>query len=1377
MAENTTNQDNNLGQGGSTGKTNSFMKGMIKDASEIFVPEGVWTNAINAVNISHKGDEGVIGNEQSNLYCTTAPYTIIGILHKYKTEWVVFSTNNTYSEIGTFDEADCSYTTLINDSCLNFNTKYMITGAVKYNADCTYSAYWADGNNPDRTINLDPTRIPYICSPDLSPNACGAQICNNRLDCEQLRLHPLVNQPCIRVSTSIGAGQLQNGSYQAVVAYSYNGIKLTDYSIPSQPQGLWDHSGVGGSIDIDISNLDLNFEEYELVVISVINQQTIAKKIGNYSTMQSSVHLDLYLESLITVPLFQIPLKSQIYEKSKKMFSLNGYLIRTSVTTQPYFNYQPFANDIKAEWVSVKYPADYYWKKGNTVGYMRDEVYPFFIRWIYTTGARSASFHIPGRKAVTNDLITVPSSSLDVIDPLQNKVWNLYDTSTSSAYTGTTFDGGIILQKGNMGYWESTETYPNKHPEIWGNLCNKPIRHHKMPSNETTHIHTDDGKSIVILGVQFNNIKHPVDIDGNPIKSISGYEILRGSREGNRSIVAKGMFNNMIEFVAPGSTSKGLMQNYPYNDLRPDPYLDNIVSLKKDIFSFHSPETTIIRPYLGAGVYSKMYTEEVGMMKGAFNIPYKHPKEKVLGKWGFGSAVVIATGIGLVSLMGSTSTSQSSTGKSTTPVSGEVDTTSAFIPWVSGSGSLSGWIHSTSRFPKLNFDTTSTLTTEGGISNAAGNLISGQVFSAANAVGSSLPGNALALATIAKYISLVAGFTTYFYEALETLLDIWYKIIPLRDYVLQFDSHAFYNTFAKVINNSVPNVITNVSINRKLITSKYTSSGLQDLDATYRINNLYRNKFVTVQLTNTLPDPVNIDESRTTANGYGINNDVITKTSAYYGALKLDYQNQYGQLQSVVQIPTDSCVYKTEPVLNLTSATGPIFGGDVYINRYTEKNMYAFFNTWAYDLPDDTPFNYRLYSNGPQPKYWADFRHFKASDFYINFKLNISDLIDINTPSDLYNLDQIGPSGIINLSIQNAVMYLFNNGVRDFFTESELNMAFRDYGENEWEKFYDVYGNSFNDLNVMFRSDLITRPIYYKYDLSLSTSKLYNNFASWASILPPDYDPVLYDTCYQYFPYRGIYSLQQQDGLKRDNWRNFLPLNYYTFEGVVTNIKSVNSSGALILYEDFTPSQFVGVDTLKTDAGTKVTIGDGGLFANNIQSLANAEDVIDYGASISSRATLNTPYGLFYVSQKAGKIIQYGGEGLQEISKSGMKNWFLQNLPSELLKSFPNFTEYDNPIDGVAVQAIYDAQYELLYFTKKDYKPKSNCIGYSPELGFYDKCNCPTTCPSGFMLNTETGKCEKIVDTFRCQTGFTYNPETGNCEALVRTVADCGLIY
>lgn len=104
----------------------------------------------------------------------------------------------------------------------------------------------------------------------------------------------------------------------------------------------------------------------------------------------------------------------------------------------------------------------------------------------------------------------------------------------------------------------------------------------------------------------------------------------------------------------------------------------------------------------------------------------------------------------------------------------------------------------------------------------------------------------------------------------------------------------------------------------------------------------------------------------------------------------------------------------------------------------------------------------------------------------------------MGTPSDFHRLDRGNPTGAFML--RNVYMYLFANGVRDFFTESELNMAYRDYGEDDTEKFYDPYGGSFSDFNYMFRSDLITKPIYYKYDLSLSTSKLFNNFEPWGNL-------------------------------------------------------------------------------------------------------------------------------------------------------------------------------------------------------------------------------------------------------------------------------------
>ena len=1342
--------NNNNMQGTSAVKSNIFTTGMNKDISDIFIPEGVWTNAINAINNSHYGHTGAIGNEQSNLECTNAPYTIIGIINKSGKEWVVFSTNNTDSEIGIFNEAGCNYQTVVNDRCLNFNTKYIITGAAKENADCTYQVYWQDNNNPDRTMNLD--NPPYVQIKTTDPDNCNTITYTDVLDCDKLRLAALVSQPCIQINKSKGSGQLANGSYQATIAYSQNGIRITDYATPSVPQGLWSHTGIGGSLDITIENIDNDFEEYELVIVSVINQQTVAKKVGNYSTSQTKVHIDQYLESLPVVQLNLIPLKSVVYEKSKKMFEVGSYLVRTSVTTQPYFNYQPLANQIRAEWVAVQYPKDYYWKGGNNTGYMRDEVYSFFIRWVYNTGARSASFHIPGRASLGIERTFIPLSNPDVIEAGSNQLWQVYDTSTITSASGVTKDGGQIIAKGNMGYWESSERYPDLKPEIWGNLCNKPIRHHKMPSNETIHIHDTTGDYINILGVNFSNIKHPLDDNGNPITEIVGYEILRGSREGNRSIIAKGLLNNLLEFPIQGSTKKGLMQNYPYNDLRPDPYLNNVTPLQ-NYFSFNSPETSFVKPYIGDGMYLKVYTNEIGTMSGVFQLPYNHPKFKVITDGAFLSAALVATGLAIMAVTGKINSTQSNTGI----------TRSQLIP-----GSALGGFALTS-FPTTNFDSQVSMGYEGGKGTSVGDFTTYNIFTLANTPTTGAAG-LTAAGSIINLVSTIANAAFYAYEATQQVIEIIRTLIPFRNYVLQFNSHGFYNSFGTLTNAGTPPGFK-PSFTRNIL-AKYISSGLQDFNSQYRINNKFRTKFVGLQLSNntTLPNPNVQDQSKVLGSTVGINTETIKTISSYYGAIKAPFVNQYGQLESIIQIPTDSCVLSTIADKNLVfSTTEPVFGGDVYINRYTEKNAYPFFNTWLYDVPDGIEFNYNNYINGPQPVYYANFENFDVSDFSIN-GISLSG-INITTPSDFRNLNDFpGNSG--TFSVKNKYMYLFNNGIRDFFVESELNMAYRDYGENDYEKFYDPYGDSFSDYSEMFRSNIIDKPVYYKYDYSLSTSKLYSNFASWGYMLPSDYDPLTYNSCFQYLPSTGVYSLEQQEGSKRDSWRTFLPLNYYQFDGVVTSIKGLNANGSIILYEDASPSQFVGVDTLQTTAGTKITIGDGGLFANNVQSIVNAEDAFNYGSSISNRAVLNTPYGLFWVSQNSGKIFSYGGSGLEDITKYGMKYWFLENLPSKLLERFPDFTEYDNPVSGIACQAIYDAQYELIYFTKKDYIPKSDCIGYNPSIGFYDACNplenivtCDTR--NGYTFNTVTGLCEKIVSSqSACPSGYEYNPATQNCEPL-----------
>lgn len=1300
---------------------NAFNKGMIKDLNDSFVGEGLWTHARNAVNNSHLGEMGVLGNEQSNLFCVAAPYDIIGVLDITPGEWLIFSTNDVDSEIGILQETACKYTKLANNRCLGFKKSNLITGAVKSNYDCTHSAYWADALNPDRFMNINHVPYKYTVQEDPSNPGCQTKVYTDELDCDKLLLHPHLKTPCLDLQKGKGAGQLPNGTYQAAVAYSVNGIRVTDYFTPSNAQSIFTHENVAGSLELIIDNLDDQFDEYELVMVGFVNQNTTARKIGNYSTSQKVVMLDNYSASLEVIPYRLIPLLNSIYEKSSKMFTLNGYLLRSGVTTKADFNYQPLANKIRSKWVSVEYPSDYYVKGGHLTGYMRDEQYAFFIRWVYKTGHKSASYHIPGRPPIDSiDRKAVSPTDGDVLDSgVEKQEWQVRNTATVTSIAPgiTAADSGYVVAEGDMGYWESTEQYPADKPQIWGDLCGKKLRHHKFPDtftdgSDVTNIHSQGGESIRILGVRFENIEHPLDINGNPITDIVGYEILRGTREGNRTIVGKGLINNMREYSIPGRTTKGLYQNFPFNDLGADRYHrsfsnfddfyqsgrgdddtsnDALTGYRKDMFSFHSPETNFRNPYLST-YELKVHNLQYGTSTGRFKYVYQHPKFKVLND---GAMVLASFLAGLVIANAITSRTPITIGGTT-----DVPMTT---PLTAGTDSL----------------------TVGTTTNAAG--VAAQVAVAVLFVG------------------------TAFDMVNENILQSIALMSKYRDYALQVDQVGEYS-------NAAENVAGNKR--RRVKRSNYVDPTLMQFGGSYRINNMLRNRFVGVELENELSDPAVIDDSRRLITDVSANvgEDFTSTVSSYYASLKVDYQNQYGQIANISQVPITSCVYLTEAVKRKQFSTPVLFGGDIYVNRYTEKNSMFFFNTNACGFPDGTIFDYRTSVNIPFPRYWIDSNKYEGLLGGNNGGL-------INFPSDQRSLNRKNSNGF-RFSVKNAYFYLFNSGVREFFVESEVNLAHRDWGERMSERHYDRY--SFTSTDELFRSDIIATGNYYKYDYSLSLSKSIQQYGSWGFVLPSSYDPFVSQSCFANREKRVLYSLQSQMEGKKDNWRVYLANNYKDFNSRVSAIKAINKTGAIILYEDAEPTQFVGVDQLQTDAGTKITIGDGGLFNQALQSLVNADDTMQYGSCLSGRSAVNTPHGLFYVSEQTGKILNYNGNGLEEISRNGLNYWFQKYLPSKLLERYPDYRGIDNPVAGIGAQSVYDPQFELVYFSRVDYVPLSTEVKYDPAYGFYKdylttvKVPGETTqsCPAGYTLKTTPSGvkfCEKIETIGATSTPTTYN--------------------
>ena len=1351
-------------------ETRSFQKGMVKDLNETLMGEGSYLNAINAVNNSRAGDLGVIGNEQSNQFCTQAPYTIIGTIHLYDDKWAIFSTDNVDSEVGLFDESDCSYTTVANDPCLGFQKTNLIIGEAKENFDCTWQVYWADGLNPDRTMNMD--NPPWIqdCNPD--PQNPDCIICNDTtdLDCDKLRMARLTTIPCIKMAQGPGGGELLNGTYQAVIAYTENEQRVSDYSIPSNPVSLFDHRNVNGSLEITIESIDTTYDEFELVVIGAVNQQTVAVRVGIYSTRQKRISLDKLEQTLPSVPLRFIPLDRPAYEKSEGIYRNGEYLLRVAPTSRFSFNYQPLANQIQTEWVSVEYPPDYYAKAGVNVGYLRDEVYTFFIRWIYDTNDKSESYHIPGRPPTIYTPLglletdTVPSPAYTT-----GFVFEEYNTATAIAATGTTSDGGTVVARGQMGYWESSEIYPDDKPEIWADLCGKNIRHHKMPDNELENHFNQGNKNIRVLGVQFSNIPFPEDNDGNPIPGIVGYEILRGTREGNKTVVAKGLLNNMGSYERPDTGDTVHYQNYPYNDLNRDPLLannwigDNIADraafpfeqlggprYARDKFTFHSPETQFKHPFLSSKEL-KVYETLWGTPTGLFADPYQHPKHKILTDQGFLLGNLIGFGIAALAVIGEQ--------KSSVQIPSQNDSTWSVTGYTIGgnvtSQTISGTALSLAEIP---------VSVAEGLESGFGFDYFGQILAGQQGDGSILGSAYIGLSEamngtqgittaetrewntnggtglhpILRVVQSIPTFLAYWGEGTDNFLSLIKSFSKWRQYATAYQSHCFHDR----------KDFTSSNFRTAITDASYIDDGLMEFGGV-TVNNLFRSGCVgiTTDPSRPVPDPVPEDTSRFKMSDAGpglgalpvneANFDVEFEipnrpASAHYVGLKQRLRNQYGQVDGIIQVPTSSCMQ--EYVIDPTSPGGAtseiIFGGDTYIGRYTEKNTFFFFTDWMQDLPDGFEFDYRLHKMQPYPTYWMDTKNFQLNDFFsgiISLMTSVSGSPTAMLPSGFHNFDSNNifgvPIGAVGLTFNgfasplietNKVMYLFYSGVRDFYVESEVNIEYRDWDDEVERRHYDP--NLYEDIKQMFRTDRIKVGNFYKYDYTLSVSRFYQNFGSWATMQRRNYDPEVAETCYTYYPNRVIYSLPQNKELIYDNWLSYLVNNYKDFTSRVTAIKPIGKNGAMILFENEAPVQVPGVDVLQTDAGTKITIGDGGLFSQPLQNLVNVETPYEYGSCQNRLSVINTPAGLFWISRNQGKIFQFTGQ-MEDIAQKGMKWWFEEFLPYKILDDFPTFDLIDNPVIGVGCQAIYNNSDGIVYFSKKDYRLRREFQGQVTYLG------------------------------------------------------------
>lgn len=1279
---------------------NQLIKGIQRDLNDTLVDEQILTHHRNGMFQTQNGDIVFATNEPATLDCVTLPYKYNGMVKLKDNRYLVFSGDGTDSEIGIANTAKCTYLKVVNSPCLNFNNFKTITGFVRINVEGEEEIIFVDGVNPDRVINL--SKIPYKYT--LEKDTCETKKFTNELDCDELRLNPKVKQPCIKL-TKKNQGSLLNGMYSVAFAYSIDGQRFTDYMSLTTPIFINKKSG-DSSISVTISNLDRNFDTYQLLLVGTVNGITTNKIVGTYSTSQDSVTITDWINENYQdgIPSSELTVNKILYDNTGLLAANSQYLMRADIKRKPRVNYQPQAFKIETEYYVKQVPLSYYKENGEDIGYFRDENYNFIVQLIWDDGEPTEHYQIAGPMPTDDDLGLATGADVfeltteegcGVKDTIKN--WEVFNTAgTLERVTNSFSCGERIIGFGKTGYHGSTEVYPDN-KEIFGDNACTPIRYHRMPDEAKVPRYSKvNGETYVnILGVKFKGIEKPLDKDGKEIPGIIGYRILRSERdEANKTVISRGLMTNMLGY-RDVNDKEIAFTNFPFNSLEPNAYLSKTQTYQKedveydfapldkvydDKFTYYSP----YGKYFGRdrlSNYFQIETEEVGTATGYFEKTHDHPKQKLLTNFSYWVAMVLGFLERTLVIVGKAS-------RSTEVQSGEALGTSdhkdSYVTTVDD-------FNLQSVEDLINFDvigyTASMIASSVGASSVFANA------SRLRGILKVLQAAITVVAAIAVKIpySILSGARL----AMQTLKSIE-DLSGYRDYAYQYNAVATYDEQIPVLKGDK---------RRRILRQPFYLDNAIHTVGDLKINNGGRNSNIFVEFEKPLRLPEILDTSRNTVEGYQINiNDIkksVSSTSSlFYVTNKQTNPNQYNTIENVKPIKMHNCILSfVKGDFEDTYSTDVLFGGDCIIYLQSHLNKFPLFrqNLSGTNYPPGFAYDYRNYPNVGFPRFWMNTEEFNADLFFTSLKSAIPTYSKL--PKQPYNLD--GPRTDSNRwLVEDQFMYTSVNGVLNYIVEADYNIAFRDTTqEGEGNNLYQPhYSFEQTDLSYIFRSDLLVKPEYFSLDPSYKFLSQ-NQVASRQLIELPKADIREKNSI--------SYSLPSFNTQKVNNWIYFLPNNYFSFDerdyGKLTGIHAMDQDRVVFLFSAASPFISMGRDQLETLNGRNVTIGDAGLFAQMPRELMHTD--VAYGSNHDKIAFSSTQFGHFYVSRRQGKIFNLSNN-LDEISRQGLNKWCAKYMPLFIDKDFPDYPYLDNPSTGVGYLISFDNVYETIYFSKRDYKIK-----------------------------------------------------------------------
>ncbi len=409
-----------------------FDKGLWTDGQPVDNPQGTWLDGTRNWVVDE--ERGILVNEQGFIEWgdpLTTGYPSgtlvpIGIIPLRNEANIILSVDiaklNTKSEIGILDKNGI-YDMRISDPLLDFKAGYPMTGEAKYNFDEEIIAAFSNNFDTPFLINLD--NLPVLVD--------GSGLIGNPPEfVELLKMFPKFNIPIVtNAVVNDGGGSLASGVYYGFFAYELPDGSLTNWVAGTNPlsvtedtvaEGFDKYDGVEAnastskSITFSLEALDERYGKIHLAIVKKIDGVVTAEIVGK--TNIDKVTIDIPYtggESTTTVDIKDIIVHKPVYERMKAFTQLDRQLYVGNVEREAKIDYQKYANNIKVEWIYEEQVNILEIKGGykdsqfiySEKPFMPNEVYALYIKLNFLNGSPTEIFHIPGRAPV----LSLPAAS------------------------------------------------------------------------------------------------------------------------------------------------------------------------------------------------------------------------------------------------------------------------------------------------------------------------------------------------------------------------------------------------------------------------------------------------------------------------------------------------------------------------------------------------------------------------------------------------------------------------------------------------------------------------------------------------------------------------------------------------------------------------------------------------------------------------------------------------------------------------------------------------------------------------------------------------------------------------------------------------------